>query len=85
MKLFTQNQWLGTVGVLKNDNSITAGVKEMNRKRMTYASNRHKSATEVAKKRGRGRPKKSEKRKNYKRKKLLEETEADKSGTSTSK
>lgn len=85
VKLFSQDQLLGTVSVLKSNNSTTEGVKEMNRKRMTYASNRHKSATEVAKKRGRGRPKKSEKRKNYKRKKLLEETEADKSGTSTSK
>ena len=77
VKHFDSQVLLKAIQALKDDNKTMSNIRKNSKKRQRIAcsSNRIPSAGE--KKRGRGRPKKSEQKRNYKARKLMEEAKAD--------
>ena len=77
VKTFNKGLLLKAIEALRGDHDTVLAIKKVSKKRqmIAYASNQRPS--KVEKKRGRGRPRKSEQKRNYKARKLMEEAKAD--------
>ena len=77
VKTFNKGLLLKAIEALRGDHDTVLAIKKVSKKRqmIAYASNQRPS--KVEKKRGRGRPRKSEQKRNYKTKRLIEEAVVD--------